>query len=315
MKTLQAGAPPPSVNAPTYLGVLAVHRPTSWRWRRAALSLRHDPSAIFGGIVLGLVLLAAMFAPLLAPHNPDLVNPLRRLLPPLWSKSHGSMAYILGTDAVGRDILSRLMYGARISLSVSVISVTLSCLFGVTLGIVAGFYGGSFDAFIMRIADVQLAFPLILFAITVTAIFGAGLRNLVLVLVVANWVVFTRVVRGEVLVQRQLPYVEAARLNGCSNGRIMRVHILPNVFSVVLVVFTLLVGDVLILESALSFLGLGVEPTIPTWGSMLNEGRSYFMTAWWIETWPGLAIMFTALAINLLGDWFRDVLDLKVKIY
>lgn len=159
-----------------------------------------------------------------------------------------------------------------------------------------------------------LAFPLILFAITVAAIFGAGLRNLVLVLVIANWVTYTRVVRSEVLVRRQLQYVEAARLNGCSNGRIIRLHILPNVFSSILVVFTLQIAFVLILESGLSFLGLGVEPSIPTWGSMLNEGRNYFMTAWWIETWPGLAIMFTVLGINLLGDWIRDVLDLQVRI-
>ncbi len=314
MASSQTGAESLAANVPTSTGAMAAHGPMRRQWQRAMSSLRRDPAAMFGVIVVGIVLLAALFAPLLAPYDPDLVDPLKRLLPPFWMEPDGRTEFILGTDAVGRDILSRLIYGARISLGVSVISVALSCLMGVTLGLLAGFYGGWSDALIMRIADIQLAFPLILFAITVAAIFGAGLRNLVIVLVIANWVTYTRVVRSEVLVQRQLPYVEAARLNGCSNGRIMRVHILPNVFSSILILFALQIAFVLILESGLSFLGLGVEPSIPTWGSMLNEGRNYFMTAWWIQTWPGLAIMFTVLGINLLGDWIRDVLDLQVRI-
>lgn len=287
---------------------------TRRRWRRAVNSLRHDPSAIFGVIILGIVIVAALFAPWLSPHDPGLVDPLKRLLPPFWVEPQGSMQHILGTDAVGRDILSRIIYGARISLGVSLVSVFLSSLVGVTLGLVAGYYGRWADAIIMRLVDIQLAYPLILFAITVAAIFGASLRNLIIVLVIANWVTYTRVVRGEVLVRRQTQYVEAARVNGCRDGRVIRQHILPNVSSSILVIFTLQVAFVLILESGLSFLGLGVEPTIPTWGSMLNEGRNYFMTAWWIETFPGLAIMFTVLGINLLGDWIRDVLDPQLRI-
>ena len=284
------------------------------RWQRATRSLRRDPSAIFGVTILGIVVIAAVFAPLLAPHSPHVVDPLKRLIPPFWIQPDGSMEYILGTDAVGRDILSRIIYGARISLGISLISVTVSSLLGITLGLLSGYYGGWIDSVIMRVVDIQLAYPLILFAITVAAIFGAGLRNLIVVLVIANWVTYAHVVRGDVLVRRETQYVEAARTNGCRDGRIIRRHILPNVFSSILVIFTLQVAFVLILESGLSFLGLGVEPTIPTWGSMLNEGRNYIMTAWWLETFPGVAIMLTVLGINLLGDWIRDVLDPQLRI-
>ena len=283
-------------------------------WQRVWQSWRRDPAAIFGTIILAVVLLAAFFAPFLAPHDPNAVDPLKRLLPPFWVQPKGSVTYLLGTDAVGRDILSRIIFGARISLSVSLISVLLSSIIGVTLGLLAGYYGGWVDAIIMRIVDVQLAYPLILFAITVAAVFGATLRNLILVLVIANWVTYTRLVRGEVLMRKAMQFVEAARVNGCPDRRIIRLHILPNVFSTILVIFTLQVAFVLILESGLSFLGLGVDPSIPTWGSMLNEGRSYILTAWWLETFPGLAIMFAVLGINMLGDWIRDVLDPQLRV-
>lgn len=288
--------------------------PENRRWRRLRHSLSQDPAAMIGVGILAVVVLAALFAPLLAPHDPGAVDPLKRLLPPFWIQPDGSLTHILGTDAVGRDILSRIIYGARISLSVSLISVFLSSLLGITLGLLSGYYGGWIDAVIMRVVDVQLAYPLILFAITVAAVFGATLRNLIIVLVIANWVTYTRVVRGEVLVRRATQYVEAARVNGCRDGRIIRLHILPNVFSSILIIFTLQVAFVLILESGLSFLGLGVEPSIPTWGSMLNEGRTYIMTAWWVETFPGVAIMLTVLGINMLGDWIRDVLDPQLRI-
>lgn len=288
--------------------------PGQRRWRRWRRALQQDPAAIFGLSILSIILLAAILAPLIAPQDPEAVDPLKRLLPPFWVQPKGTLTYLLGTDAVGRDILSRIIYGARISLSVSLVSVILSSLVGVTLGLLAGYYGRWVDAVIMRIVDVQLAYPLILFAITIAAIFGASLRNLIIVLVIANWVTYTRIVRGEVLVRKRMQYVEAARVNGCRDGRIIGRHILPNVFSSVLVIFTLQVAFVLILESGLSFLGLGVEPTIPTWGSMLNEGRTYIMTAWWVETFPGLAIMLAVLGINMLGDWIRDVLDPQLRI-
>jgi len=292
----------------------ALRARSRYRWQRAARTLRHDPSALFGIIILGILVFTGIFAPLIAPHDPQLVDPLKRLIPPFWVQPDGTAQYILGTDAVGRDILSRIIYGVRVSLGISLISVFLSSLLGITLGLLSGYYGGWMDSVIMRLVDIQLAYPLILFAITVAAIFGASLRNLIIVLVIANWVTYTRVVRGEVLVRRASQYVEAARTNGCRDGRIIRRHILPNVFSSILVIFTLQVAFVLILESGLSFLGLGVEPSIPTWGSMLNEGRNYIMTAWWLETFPGVAIMITVLAINLLGDWIRDVLDPQLRI-
>lgn len=288
--------------------------PAQRRLRRAWHSLGRDPAAVFGAVILTVILFVALAAPLLAPHEPDAVDPHKRLLPPFWIEPKGSMTYILGTDAVGRDVLSRVIYGARVSLGVSLISVILSSLLGVTLGLLAGYYGRWVDVLIMRVVDIQLAYPLILFAITGAAVFGAGLRNLIIVLVIANWVDYTRVVRGEVLVRKQMQYIEAARINGCRDSRIIRLHILPNVFSSILVIFTLQVAFVLILESGLSFLGLGVEPSIPTWGSMLNEGRNYIMTAWWLETFPGLAIISAVLGINMVGDWIRDVLDPQLRL-
>ncbi|MEZ4866616.1 MAG: ABC transporter permease [Caldilineaceae bacterium] len=282
--------------------------------QRVGQTLRRDPAAMIGLMILSIILLMAILAPLLAPHDPGAVDPLKRLLPPFWIQPKGSPTYILGTDAVGRDILSRIIYGARVSLGVSLVSVILSSLVGVTLGLLAGYYGRWIDAVIMRVVDIQLAYPLILFAITIAAVFGASLKNLIIVLVIANWVTYTRIVRGEVLVRKRMQYVEAARVNGCRDGRIIRRHILPNVFSSILVIFTLQVAFVLILESGLSFLGLGVEPTIPTWGSMLNEGRTYIMTSWWVETFPGVAIMLAVLGINMLGDWIRDVLDPQLRV-
>lgn len=293
---------------------LELSRQRGRRWQRARHSLSKDPAAVLGLVILAVVLFCAIFAPLIAPHDPDAVDPLKRLLPPFWIQPDGSLTYLLGTDAVGRDILSRIIYGARVSLSVSLISVLLSSLVGVTLGLLSGYYGRWIDIVIMRIVDIQLAYPLILFAITVAAVFGASLRNLIIVLVIANWVNYTRVVRGEVLVRRAMQYVEAARVNGCRDQRIIRRHILPNVSSSILIIFTIQVAFVLILESGLSFLGLGVEPSIPTWGSMLNEGRTYIMTAWWVQTFPGVAIMLTALGINMLGDWIRDVLDPQLRV-
>lgn len=285
------------------------------RLRRAWQMFRRDPAAIFGLSIISLIVCAAVLAPFIAPHSPDSVDPLRRLLPPFWVAPKGSATYLLGTDAVGHDMLSRIIYGARVSLAISLISVALSGAFGVVLGLVAGYYGHLADTLIMRLVDIQLAYPLILFAITVAAIFGAGVVNLIVVLVIANWVTYARVVRGEVLSRKQLQYVEAARVNGCRDSRIIRMHILPNVFSSILVIFTLQVAFVLVLESGLSFLGVGVEPSIPTWGSMLNDGRNYLMTAWWVETFPGLAIMLTVLGINVLGDWIRDVLDPQLQIH
>ncbi len=288
--------------------------PVSGKKGRGAFKrLYTDPSAMVGLLILTVIMVMAVFGPVLAPHDPDEVDTLRRLRPPFWVSPRGSTEHILGTDAVGRDILSRIIYGARTSLVISLISVALGCLLGVFLGLLAGFYRGWVDALISRLLEIQLAYPLILFAISIAAILGANIRNLILVLVVANWPVYTRVIRGQVLAVREQQFVEAARGIGCGDARIIYKHILPNTFSTIIVLATLQVAQVLILEAGLSFLGLGVEPTTATWGSMLNEGRNYILTSWWVETFPGLAITITVLGVNLFGDWVRDTLDPRLR--
>lgn len=272
-----------------------------------------NPGAVIGLLILLVIITVAIFAPFLAPHNPDEVDPIKRFRPPFWVTPKGSTDYLLGTDAVGRDILSRIMYGARVSLLIGIVSVALSCLIGVSLGLLAGYYGKWVDNIISRLLEIQLAYPLILFAISITAVLGSSLPNLIAVLAIANWPVYTRVVRGQVLSIKEQQYIEAVRSIGCRNYQIIFKHILPNALPSVLVLATLQLATVLILEAGLSFLGLGVEPTIPTWGSMLNEGRNYILTAWWAETFPGLAITLTVLGVNLFGDWLRDVLDPKLR--
>ena len=236
----------------------------------------------------------------------------RRLLPPAW-QVRGNWAFPLGSDHLGRDILSRLIYGARISLLVGVTAVAISGLLGVALGLLAGYRGGRLDRLVMRLVDVQLAFPFILLAITVVAVLGAGLRNVIVVLGVAGWMVYARVVRGEVLAVKEKEFVAAARALGAPEHTIIPRHLLPNVMTPVIIVGTFAVATNIITEASLSFLGLGVEPSIPTWGTMLADGRAYIGRAWWLTTLPGLAILLTVLAINVLGDWLRDRFDPRLR--
>jgi peptide/nickel transport system permease protein len=263
--------------------------------------------------VLALMALMALTAPLLAPHDPAVQDLNRRLLPPMWD-ARGLAAHPLGTDHVGRDLLARIMYGARVSLVIGVAAVSISGTLGVLLGLLAGFYGGAVGAIVMRLADVQLAFPFILLAIAVVAFVGGGLVNLVIVLGLAGWMGYARVVRGQVLSAKERDYVQAARALGAGPARLLRVHILPNVIAPAIVLGTFAIAATIIAESSLTFLGLGVEPTIPSWGSMLADGRSYLTRGWWIATFPGLAIMLTVLSVNLLGDWLRDYLDPTVQV-
>ncbi len=242
------------------------------RWRRALHSLRRDPSAIFGLIILSIVVFAALFAPWISPHDPGLVDPLKRLLPPFWSEPQGSMEHILGTDAVGRDILSRIIYGARISIFIGAAVIVLATGVGILAGLAAGYLRGWVDVVISRVVDILLGFPYLIFAIGLMAMMGPGLLNIVLALAYKESPIRASCAArcwcgGKRSTSRR-------RVNGCRDVRIIRNHILPNVFSSILVIFTLQVAFVLILESGLSFLGLGVEPTIPTWGSMLNEGAT-----------------------------------------
>lgn len=267
-----------------------------------------DWRAVFALSLLTLMIGSAVFAGSISPHDPTQIHLTETLVPPAWLPG-GSSAYVLGTDALGRDLLSRLIYGSRVSITIGVTAMVIGATVGTTLGIVAGFYGGPIDSVIMRIADIQLAFPFVLLAIAVIGVVGPSFRNLVIILGVASWMVYARVVRGEVLSIREREYVMAARAIGAPGSRIMFWHILPNLLHVVLVIATLEVGRLIIMESALSFLGLGVQPPDPTWGGMLNESQGYIGVAWWLTTWPGLAIVLTVLAMNLLGDWLRDVLD------
>ncbi len=279
----------------------------AWRYTPLGRFLR-EPSAVFGAFVMCVLLITAIGAPLLSPHDPALTNLRLRNMPPPW-EAGGSTQHLLGTDPVGRDILSRIIYGARVSLSISLIVTLLAAAIGILLGLLAGYYGGWLDQVVMRIADLFLAFPFILLAITIIAVLGAGIINLIVVFVVAGWVSYARLVRGQVLSIKQAQYVEAVRVAGARDSRVLMHHILPNVIAPVIVLATLQIGGVVLAESALSFLGLGVNPSTPTWGTMINEGRLYFYNAWWVITFPGLAILIAVLGINMFGDWLRDVLD------
>ena len=282
------------------------------QWRRAVSSLRRSRAAVAGLLVLGVVLFLAIAANWISPHNPNEQVLERRLLPPAWSEG-GSRRHLLGTDHLGRDILSRVIYGSRISLSVGVLAVIISGVLGVGAGLIAGYYGRGWDAAIMRLVDIQLAFPFILLALAIIGVLGPGLRNVILVLGVAGWMVYARVVRGQVLSVREREFVEAARAVGASDFRILRLHVFPNILAPVIIVGTFAVATCIITEASLTFFGLGVEATIPTWGSMLSDGRAYMATAWWLTTFPGLAMMLTVLALNVIGDWLREFLDPRMR--
>ena len=265
------------------------------------------PGVVFSTLVILAFLLLAVFASQVAPADPYKVTLTARLQPPTFSLS-GEGA-VLGTDQVGRDLLSRLLYGGRITLSVAVVAVILGGAIGTTIGILAGYFGGWTERIAMRLADVQLSLPLLLFALLVIAALGPGLLNLILVLALTGWTQFARIIRSEVLSIRSRDFILAARAAGASRVRILWRHILPNVATIVCVLATLELARVVILEAALSFIGLGVPPPNASWGRMLAEGRDYVATAWWLCTFPGLAILLLVLAINLLGDRLRDVFD------
>ena len=263
---------------------------------------------MFGLIMVVAVIVSAIFAPLLAPHDPIFQDVEKRLLPPI-GQTGADPSYLLGTDHLGRDIVSRLIYGARISIVVSVSAVAFSALLGTVIGLLSGFYGGNVDNIFMRIADVQLAFPFILLAIAIIAVLGPSLRNIIIVMGITGWVIYARVVRAEVLSLREKEFITSVRALGGSNGRIIFNHLLPNVIPPIIVIITLEMARMIIMEAALSFLGLGIQPPTATWGGMLADGRVYLATSWWLATFPGLVIMLVVLGINLLGNWLRDILD------
>ena len=286
-------------------------------WRRNLLEffseLRKHRIAMFGGIVIIVYLLAAVFAEQITVYDPTRGDLRQRLEPPVWY-AEGTWAHPLGTDGQGRDLLTRVIYGARISLAVGIISVAVSVIIGMLLGTVAGYYRGRFDYLVSRFADILLAFPFLIFAFGVMAFLGPGFTNLILALTFKGWVEFFRLVRGEMLSEKTQEYVEAAKVTGHSHTAIISREIIPNIIQSVFVLATLRMGYMIIMEASLSFLGLGIPPHIPAWGSMVASGRDYLLVAPWVSTIPGIAIVVLVLSINLFGEGLRDILDPRLKI-
>ena len=268
--------------------------------------------AVIGLVVLLIMVFIAVFAPLLAPHSPELQYRDALLVPPVWDEG-GSWTYILGTDAVGRDMLSRLMYGARFSLVIGVVVVVLALIGGITLGLIAGYFRGWVDVVIMRVMDIILAFPSLLLALVLVAVLGPGLTNAMLAIALVLQPHFARLVRAAVMAESSRDYVTSARLAGASHFRLMLVTILPNCLGPLIVQATLSFSNAILDAAALGFLGMGAQPPTPEWGTMLATAREFILKAPWVVTFPGLAILITVLAINLIGDGLRDALDPKLK--
>jgi len=262
-------------------------------------------------IVVGVIIMA-LFAEYIAPHDPLRGSLRERLLPPVWHEG-GNWTFPLGTDSVGRDLLSRIIYGARITLVVAVPTLIIGAGVGSLIGMVSGYARGRFDAVAMRIADITIGFPVLLLALLLAVIAGPNAVNVIVAIVLVIWARFARVVRAEVLGLRTREYVTAARVTGCSSPRIIRVHIFPNVVNTIAVMASLQLGWVIVVEATLSFLGAGIPPPAPAWGSMAASGREFIVSAYWVPLVPGVAIMLVVLALNLLGDWLRDILDPKMS--
>lgn len=287
MNSMQAALPASAARSP--------------QWR----SLEFILGTLLTGAMLALVLLSVW----LFPDRGSLMDLAARLTQPFTYWAHP-----LGTDPLGRDVLARVLVGGRISLLVGFTSVLGASVLGIAVGLVAGYYRGFWDMLLMRCVDVQLALPFILVALTFISILGGGLGNIILFMMVSQWVQYARLVRGMVLSVREREFVQAARAFGVRDLAMLRHHILPNVIGPVIILMTLNVANNILLESSLTFLGLGVDPLIPSWGGMLADGRTYMQTAWWVSVFPGVAIMLTVLGLNLLGDWLRDRIDPTVKL-
>ena len=270
-------------------------------------------TAFLGAIIVLSFILIAIFAPFIAPHDPLKASIINRLQPPFWIDG-GNITYLLGADEIGRDILSRIIYGSRVSILVGLVTVGISGFIGTLLGSFAGYYRGRFDAILSRFADLLLSFPYLIFAIFLMSIVGPGFFNLIVILCFKSWVNFFRLSRGEMISEKTKEYVEAAQALGVSDLKIIFKEILPNIIHSILVLATLRVGYFIILEASLSFLGLGIQPPTPAWGSMINAGRAYMLSSWWVSTIPGIALLILVLSINLLGEGLRDILDPRLKL-
>ncbi len=292
--------------------VVLVDQPVSTpaRVARKAWQMRRLP--LIPMFFLVLFVFTGLAAPLIAPHDPERGDIRARNVPPAWEDG-GSSEYLLGTDHLGRDLLSRVIFGARISLAVVVVTLGVGMVIGVTSGLVAGWYGGWIDELLMRVVDIKLAIPTILLALVLVLALGQSFLIIVVILAIAVWPRFARNTRGEVLQIKTMDFVALAQVAGASTPRILFVHIFPSVINTLIILATLEVGIVILLESTLSFLGAGVPPPTPAWGSMVADGRDRLAVAWWISTMPGLAIMMTVLSMNLFGDWLRDRLDPRLR--
>ena len=289
--------------------------------RRGLAQARRYP--VFSLAILLIVLvIPALFANWVAPHDPVVGKLSNRLVPPFWvdaegegvlAKPGGRLEHILGTDKLGRDILSRMIYGARISLAVAAISIILAGTLGTTLGLMAGYFGGNIDHLIMRLVDICISIPAILFALVLAVVLGPSFQTVIIVIVSIFWSRYARLVRGETLSLKNRDFVARAKVAGASNARIIRKHIFPNVINTIIVLATLEVGQVILLEATLSFLGAGIPRPNPAWGLMIANGRELLVTAWWVAVWPGVAILLSVLSMNLFGDWLRDHLDPKLR--
>lgn len=289
---------------------------STWRdaLRRAWRSMLRARWPFFALVVLIVMIGFTVFGPQIAPKDPNRQNIIARLQPPMVESRAGGVEFYLGTDGLGRDVLSRLIYGARVSLLVGLTAVMIGGTIGTSLGMVAGYFGGRIDDVIMRLADIQLAFPFILLAIMFLVVLGQGVLNLILILGIGQWVTYARIARGQTISQREKEFVEAARALGASTGSILFRSVLPNILAPLIVIASFNIASVILSEAALSFLGLGVPPTIPTWGGMLAESRDQILAGrWWLSVFPGVAIMLTVLSFNILGDWLRDLLDPRLR--
>ena len=289
-------------------------------WRALGTARRYPIFPV--AILLFVLVLPAIFADWVAPHDPVQGSLSDRLAPPFWVEAEGegvlatpggSFEHLLGTDKQGRDILSRIIYGARISLTVAAISIFLAGIIGTTLGLIAGYFGGNIDHIVMRAVDICLSMPAILFALVLAVVLGPSFQTVIIVIVSIFWSRYARLVRGETLGIKSQDFVSRARVAGASNLRIITRHVFPNVVNTIIVLATLEVGQVILLESTLSFLGAGLPRPTPAWGLMIANGRELLVTSWWVAAWPGVAILLSVLSMNLLGDWLRDRLDPKLR--
>ncbi len=304
------GTPPPAIV--DIKGTTLVRRPSFWS--QASRSLLKARWPILAIAILLFMATTAIFAQQLATHDPNRQVLVKRLQAPMTANAAGVIEFPLGTDTLGRDVLSRLIFGARVSMLVGVAAVAIGGTLGTVLGMIAGYVGGIVDDIIMRAAEIELAFPFILLTIMFLVILGPGIVNLVVVLGVGQWVTFARIARGQTISQKEKEYVEAARSIGARPRGILFAAILPNILPPIMVIASFNVASAILTEASLSFLGLGVPPSVPTWGGMLAESRDNLLSgSWWLALFPGLAIMFTVLAMNILGDWVRDFLDPRLR--